>query len=287
MESGLRPLERAVTANSQPLITLNSGKMMPQLGLGAYKVNQDIAVQLVQHALEIGYRRIDTAALYDNEAEVGAAIRKSGLARDEVFVTSKIWNDRHGYAEAKEAIQESIERLNIDYVDMMLIHWPCPKQDKFVETWRAFEEVLESGVVRSIGVSNFNQPHLEKLLASANVIPAINQVELHPQLAQNSLRHFNTRHGIQTEAWAPLGRARFNDNILLGEIAESLGKTVAQVIIRWHLQLGNLVIPKSSNPDRLAENFDVFDFELSEHNMGVIATLNTETRIATNPDDMN
>lgn len=269
------------------MVTLNSGKVMPQLGLGAYKVNQDIAVQLVQHALEIGYRRIDTAALYDNEAEVGAAIRKSGLAREEVFVTSKIWNDRHGYAEAKEAIQESVERLNIDYVDMMLIHWPCPKQDKFVETWRAFEEVLETGVVRSIGVSNFNQPHLEKLLATANVTPAINQVELHPQLAQNSLRHFNSLHGIKTEAWAPLGRARFNDNILLGEIAESLGKTVAQVIIRWHLQLGNLVIPKSSNPDRLAENFNVFDFELSEHNVGVIATLNTETRIATNPDDMN
>ncbi len=276
-----------MTASKQPMVTLNSGKVMPQLGLGAYKVNQDIAVQLVQHALEIGYRRIDTAALYDNEAEVGAAIRKSGLAREEVFVTSKIWNDRHGYAEAKEAVQESVERLNIDYVDMMLIHWPCPKQDKFVETWRAFEEVLETGLVRSIGVSNFNQPHLEKLLAMANVTPAINQVELHPQLAQNSLRHFNSLHGIKTEAWAPLGRARFNDNFLLGEIAESLGKTVAQVIIRWHLQLGNLVIPKSSNPDRLAENFDVFDFELSEHNMGLIATLNTETRIATNPDDMN
>ena len=276
-----------MTPSNQPLITLNSGKAMPQLGLGAYKVNQDIAVQLVQHALEIGYRRIDTAALYDNEAEVGAAIRKSGLAREDVFVTSKIWNDRHGYAEAKEAIQESVDRLNIDYVDMMLIHWPCPKQDKFVETWRAFEEVLETDLVRSIGVSNFNQPHLEKLLATANVTPAINQVELHPQLAQNSLRHFNMRHDIKTEAWAPLGRARFNDNTLLGEIAESLGKTVAQVIIRWHLQLGNLVIPKSSNPDRLAENFDVFDFELSEHNMGLIATLNTETRIATNPDDMN
>ena len=287
MESGVRPVERSVSASNQPLVTLNSGKVMPQLGLGAYKVNQDIAVQLVQHALEIGYRRIDTAALYDNEAEVGAAIRKSGLAREEVFVTSKIWNDRHGYAEAKEAVQESVERLNIDYVDMMLIHWPCPKQGKFVETWRAFEEVLETGVVRSIGVSNFNQPHLEKLLATANVTPAINQVELHPQLAQNSLRHFNSLHGIKTEAWAPLGRARFNENVLLGEIAESLGKTVAQVIIRWHLQLGNLVIPKSSNPDRLAENFDVFNFELSEHNMGVIATLNTETRIATNPDDMN
>jgi len=173
-----------MSSAAQPIVTLNSGQLMPQLGLGVYKVNQDIAVQLVQEALSIGYRRIDTAALYDNEAEVGAAIRKSGLAREEVFVTSKIWNDRQGYLEAKEAIQESVDRLNIDYVDMMLIHWPCPKQDKFVETWRAFEEVLETGLVRGIGVSNFNQPHLEKLLASANVTPAINQVELHPQLAQ-------------------------------------------------------------------------------------------------------
>ena len=276
-----------MSKTAQPFVTLNSGQQMPQLGLGVYKVNQDIAVQLVQQALDIGYRRIDTAALYDNEAEVGAAIRKSGLAREDIFVTSKIWNDRHGYAEAKEAIQESVERLNIDYVDMMLIHWPCPKQDKFVETWRAFEEVLETGLVRGIGVSNFNQPHLEKLLASAKVTPAINQVELHPQLAQDSLRHFNSRHGICTEAWAPLGRARFNDHPLLTEIAESVNKSVAQVIIRWHLQLENLVIPKSSNPNRLAENFDVFDFEISQHNMGLIATLNTETRIATNPDDMN
>ena len=270
-----------------PMITLNSGQQMPQLGLGVYKVNQDIAVHLVQQALEIGYRRIDTAALYDNEAEVGAGIRRSGLDREEVFVTSKIWNDRHGYAEAKEAIQESLDRLNLGYVDMMLIHWPCPKQDKFVETWRAFEEALETGLVRGIGVSNFHQNHLEKLMANANVVPAIDQVELHPQLAQISLRHFNKQHGIHTEAWAPLGRARFLTHPLLGEIAESVGRSVAQVIIRWHLQLGNLVIPKSSNPDRLAENFNVFDFELSEHNMKLISTLNTETRIATNPDDMN
>lgn len=272
---------------TQPLLTLNSLQVMPQLGLGVYKVNQDIAVQLVGHALDLGYRRIDTAALYDNEAEVGAAVRKSGVAREEIFVTSKIWNDRHGYHEAKEAIQESVDRLNIGYVDMMLIHWPCPKQDKFVETWHAFEEVLETGLVKGIGVSNFNQPHLEKLLQHSSITPAINQIELHPQLAQDQLREFNSRHGIRTEAWAPLGRARFMQHPLLIEIAESVGKTVAQVIIRWHLQLGNLVIPKSSNPDRLAENLAVFDFELSEHNMAIIATLNTETRIATNPDDMN
>lgn len=270
-----------------PVITLNSGQLMPQLGLGVYKVNQDIAVHLVQQALEIGYRRIDTAALYDNEAEVGAGIRRSGIAREEIFVTSKIWNDRHGYEEAKEAIQESIERLNIGYVDMMLIHWPCPKQDKYVETWHAFEEALETGLVRGIGVSNFHQHHLEKLLAHSDVVPAINQVELHPQLAQVSLRQFNRRHGIQTEAWAPLGRAKFMNHPLLIEIAESLGRSVAQVIIRWHIQLQNLVIPKSSHPDRLVENFNVFDFELNEHQMRLIETLNIETRIATNPDDMN
>lgn len=272
---------------ASPLITLNSGHLMPQLGLGVYKVNQDIAVHLVQQALEIGYRRIDTAALYDNEAEIGAGIRLSGIAREEIFVTSKIWNDRHGYEDAKEAIQESIDRLNIGYVDMMLIHWPCPKQDKFVETWHAFEEALETGLVRSIGVSNFHQPHLDKLLAHSDIVPAINQVELHPQLAQVELRHFNQKHGIHTEAWAPLGRAKFMNHPLLVEIAESVGRSVAQVIIRWHIQLGNLVIPKSSHPDRLAENFNVFDFELNEHQMRLIETLNTETRIATNPDDMN
>lgn len=287
MEPGLRPLGRKLTMTTSPLVTLNSGQQIPQLGLGVYKVGQDIAVDLVTLALDIGYRAIDTAALYDNEFEVGAAIRRHKVQRDEIFVTTKIWNDRHGYENASEAIQESIDRLNIGYVDMMLIHWPCPKQDKFVETWRAFEDALESGKVRGIGVSNFLPHHLDKLLASANVVPALDQVELHPQLANDELRAYNAAHGIATEAWAPLGRAKFLDNPVLAQIATNHGKSPAQVVIRWHLQLGNLVIPKSSHPDRLQENFDVFGFELTSDEMSLIATLNTETRLATHPDDMN
>ena len=268
-------------------LTLNNGQQIPQLGLGVYKVNQDIAVQLVGTAIDLGYRRIDTAALYDNEQEVGAAIRKSSVPREEIYVTTKIWNNRQGYHESKEAIEESLDRLNIGYVDMLLIHWPAPKQNKFVETWRAFEEVIEGGKVRGIGVANFNIHHLEQLLESANIVPALNQVELNPTFQQPELRAFNTKHGIATEAWAPLGRAKILDHPVLTQIAAAHGKSAAQVVIRWHLQIGNLVIPKSSNPDRLAENFDVLDFELSQHQMGIIATLNTETRIATNPDDMN
>ena len=266
-------------------LTLNNGQQIPQLGLGVYKVNQDIAVQLVGTAIDLGYRRIDTAALYDNEQEVGAAIRKSSVPREEIYVTTKIWNNRQGYHESKEAIEESLDRLNIGYVDMMLIHWPAPKQNKFVETWRAFEEVLEGGKIRGIGVANFNIHHLEQLLESANVVPALNQVELNPTFQQPELRAFNTKHGIATEAWAPLGRAKILDHPVLVEIAAAHGKSAAQVVIRWHLQIGNLVIPKSSNPDRLSENLDVFDFSLSESDMQLIASMDTGIRASNNPDD--
>lgn len=266
------------------IVTLNSGQSAAQLGLGVYKVQQDIAVDLITTALELGYRRIDTAALYDNEQEVGAGIRKSGIDREEIFVTTKIWNDRQGYHEAKEAIQEGLDRLNIGYVDMMLIHWPAPKQDKFVETWRAFEEVLETGKVRGIGVANFNINHLEKLLGSANVVPALNQVELNPTFQQPELSAFNTKHGIYTEAWAPLGRGKILDNSVLVELAAKHGKTPAQIVLRWHLQIDNLVIPKSSNPDRLAENIDVFDFTLSDEDMQRIAGIDTGLRSSNDPD---
>lgn len=269
------------------LIALNSGQQIPQLGLGVYKVGQDIAVNLVGLALEIGYRRIDTAALYDNEFEVGAAIRNSKIDREEIFVTTKIWNDRHGYENATEAIDESLAKLNIGYADMLLIHWPSPKQNKFVETWRALEDALEAGKVRGIGVSNFLPHHLDQLLATANVVPAIDQVELHPQLANAELRAYNSAHGIKTEAWSPLGRGRFLDNPTIVEIAQRHLVSPAQVIIRWHLQLGNLVIPKSSNPVRLEENFNVFGFELTTSDMADIAKLDTGVRIATHPDDMN
>jgi len=274
------------TPEQNPRILLNSGQNVPQLGLGVYKVGQDIGVDLVRTALDLGYRRIDTAALYDNEAEVGAGVRQSGLDREDIFVTTKIWNDRHGFDNATEAIDEALARLNIGYIDMLLIHWPCPKQNLFVETWSALEKALEAGKVRGIGVSNFNPHHLDTLIASADVIPALNQVELHPALQQVEVRSYNANQGIATEAWSPLGRGRFGEVPSLVEIAEKHGKSVAQVILRWHIQLGNLVIPKSSNPDRLAENINVFDFELSHEDMSAVATLETGVRVGPNPDDL-
>lgn len=266
-----------------PLIQLHNGQLIPQLGLGVYKVQQDVATHVVRTALDLGYRRIDTAALYDNEQEVGAAIRASGLEREEVFVTTKIWNDRHGYDNALEAIDESLARLNIEYVDLMLIHWPSPKQDKYVETWAALEKSLETGKVRGIGVSNFHPEHLTKLLASASLAPVINQVELHPGLSQAEIRAFDTTNAIATEAWSPLARGKMSQAPAILSAAEHHAKTPAQVILRWHIQLGNLVIPKSSNPDRLAENLDVFDFELSAEEMKSIDALENGERIGPDP----
>ena len=269
-----------------PSIQLLNGDYMPQLGLGVYKVEQDIAVDLVRVALDAGYRRIDTAALYDNEAEIGAGIRKSGYDREEIFVTTKIWNDRQGYDNALEAIDESLSRLNIDYVDMLLIHWPCPAKDLFVETWAAFQDAMADGKIRGIGVSNFKPAHLDKLIAAGGVLPAINQVELHPWLQQAELRAYDEDKGIKTEAWSPLARGRFESDVL-AKIAAKHGKTVTQVVIRWHIELGNLVIPKSSNPDRIAENIDVFDFRLDVDDMAAIATLDGGGRVGPDPDDMN
>jgi 2,5-diketo-D-gluconate reductase A len=269
-----------------PSIQLLNGDYMPQLGLGVYKVEQDIAVDLVRVALDAGYRRIDTAALYDNEAEIGAGIRKSGYDREEIFVTTKIWNDRQGYDNALEAIDESLSRLNLDYVDMLLIHWPCPAKDLFVETWAAFQDAMADGKIRGIGVSNFKPAHLDKLIAAGGVVPAINQVELHPWLQQAELRAYDEDKGIKTEAWSPLARGRFESDVL-AKIAAKHGKTVTQVVIRWHIELGNLVIPKSSNPDRIAENIDVFDFSLDVDDMAAIATLDGGGRVGPDPDDMN
>ena len=269
--------------SQNPLVQLNSGQLVPQLGLGVYKVGQDIAVDLVKLALSLGYRRIDTAALYDNEHEVGAGIRASGLDREEVFVTTKIWNDRHGFDNALEAIDESLAKLNIGYVDMLLIHWPNPKLGLFVETWKALEQALESGKVRGIGVSNFHPEHLDTLLASASVVPALNQVELHPGLGQHDIRAYNVNHGIATEAWSPLARGQKSDAPAILEAAKTHGKTSAQIMLRWHIQLGNLVIPKSSNPERLAQNLDVFDFELSADEMSAIDLLEDGLRIGPDP----
>ena len=266
-------------------LTLNNGNSMDQLGLGVYKVAQDEAVKLMREAIEVGYRRIDTAALYGNEAEVGQGIRESGVNREEIFVTTKIWNDRQGYNESLKAIDESMSRLDLDYIDMLLIHWPCPAQNLYIETWKAFEKVLETGKVRNIGVSNFQPHHLNNLWENSAVKPTINQVELHPFFQQSDVRAANAKLNVKTEAWSPLARAGKNDNPTISSIASETGKTPTQVIIRWHLQLGNLVIPKTTHRTRLEENFNVFDFELSNDQMKALARLDEGLRLGPNPDE--
>ena len=274
-----------MTSNLSPKVTLNNGQQIPQLGLGVYKLETDIAEGLIHQAIEAGYRRIDTASFYGNEAEVGAGVRTSGLAREELFVTTKIWNEDQGYDRTLAAIDESLSRLDIDYIDMLLIHWPKPEQDLYLETWLAFEKALAAGKLRGIGVSNFQPHHLERLLAAGGTIPALNQVELHPGLQQVQVRAFNAKHGIATEAWSPLARGRFDENEQVLSIAQKHGKSPAQVIIRWHIELGNLVIPKTATASRLRENISVFDFKLDSEDLNKIASLDSGLRTGPNPDE--
>lgn len=268
-----------------PKIRLNNGQIIPQVGLGVYKLHGASAEPLLLSAFEAGYRRIDTAAFYGNEPEVGNAVRNSGLAREEIFITTKVWKDDHGYDRALEAIDESLTRLNIDYIDMLLIHWPSPQLNKFVDTWAAFQKAQESGKILGIGVSNFQPAHLETLLAAGGAMPALNQVELHPGLQQAQVRSFNSQNGIATEAWSPLARGRFNDNPVVQEICTKYNRTPTQVIVRWHLQLGNLVIPKTATATRLPENISVFDFELDHTDMAAIATLDSDLRTGPHPEE--
>ena len=270
-----------------PQIKLNNGQLIPQLGLGVYKLEAASAANLVATAIDSGYRRIDTAALYLNEAEVGQGVRQSSVPREDIYVTTKIWHDHHEYDSALKAVDESLARLDIDYIDMVLIHWPAPAQDKFVEAWAALQHSVEVGKIRGIGVSNFHSMHLDKLLAAGGTVPALNQVELHPGLQQADLRAFDAAHGIATEAWSPLARGRFNEAEQIVKIANKYGKTAAQVVIRWHIELGNLVIPKTANPDRLLENISVFDFSLDTDDMAAIATLETGLRTGPNPEEFN
>lgn len=274
-----------MTSNLSPTVTLNNGQQIPQLGLGVYKLETDIAEGLIHQAIEAGYRRIDTASFYGNEAEVGAGVRTSGLAREELFVTTKIWNEDQGYDRTLAAIDESLSRLDIDYIDMLLIHWPKPEQDLYLETWLAFEKALAAGKLRGIGVSNFQPHHLERLLAAGGTVPALNQVELHPGLQQVQVRAFNAKHGIATEAWSPLARGRFDENEQVLSIAQKHGKSPAQVIIRWHIELGNLVIPKTATASRLRENISVFDFKLDSEDLNKIASLDSGLRTGPNPDE--
>jgi 2,5-diketo-D-gluconate reductase A len=267
--------------------TLNNGVAMPQLGLGVWQVSDAGAEAAVAHAVEIGYRSVDTATLYGNEAGVGRAVRSSGVPRDDLFVTTKLWNTDHGYDQALRAFDTSLERLGMDYVDLYLIHWPMPAVDRYVDTWKALEKIYADGRARAIGVSNFTVETLGRLLAEAEVVPAVNQVELHPYLQQAELRRAHAEHGIATEAWSPLGKGGdLLDDPVLGEIARQHGRSVAQVALRWNIQRGTVVIPKSVRPERMAENFDVFDFELSPQEMDRISGLDRRGRLGPDPATM-
>ncbi|MFB7641573.1 aldo/keto reductase [Peribacillus butanolivorans] len=266
-------------------ITLHNGVKMPQLGFGVFKVkNGSETVESVKKAIEVGYRSIDTAAVYENEEGVGQAIRESGISREELFITSKVWNTDQGYETTLQAFDDSLKRLGLEYLDLYLIHWPG--KDKYLETWKALEKLYNEGKVKSIGVSNFHVHHLEKLLANSEIKPVVNQIELHPLLTQVEIRDYCEKHDIKVEAWSPLGRGSLIEEPTINHIAKKHGKSSAQVLIRWHLQHEIVVIPKSITPSRIEENAQVFDFSLSLNEMNQIDALNKNERFGSNPDEL-
>lgn len=267
-----------------PDITLNNGVTIPQLGFGTFQVAEDQTQRIVESAIETGYRHIDTAAGYYNEAGVGAAVRASGLAREDVFVTTKLRNGDQGYDNALAAFEASRAALDIDYVDLYLIHWPVPTKGLYVETWKAFEKLLADGAVRAIGVSNFLPGHLETLLAETDIVPAVNQIEVHPTFQQRGLVQVSRASGIAVEAYSPLGRGADLESDEVTSIAQAHGVTPAQVVLRWHLQQESIVIPKSNNPERIAANLDVFGFELSDDEIAQITSLEAGNRTGADPE---
>ena len=272
------------STESVPQLALSGGVEIPQLGFGVFQVPPPETTEVVTRAFSAGYRHVDTAAAYQNEAEVGQAFRASGLDREDVFITTKCFNDDHGYEEAKHAFGASLERLELDYVDLYLIHWPVPSNDKYVDTWRAFIDLQAEGLVRAIGVSNFQPAHLRRLIDETGVTPVVNQVELHPRFQQAGLRRDHAELGIVTEAWSPLAQGEVLDDPAITRIADAHDRTPGQVVIRWHLQLGNVVIPKSVTPERIEQNLAVFDFELDDEEMGEIEALDAGERIGPDPD---
>lgn len=269
-----------------PQLPLNDGNAIPQLGFGVYKIPEADTVTAVLAALEAGYRHIDTAAFYENERGVGEAVRRSGLPRDDVYVTTKVWWTENGYDSTLRSFDASLERLGFDSVDLFLIHWPAPARDKYVETWRALERLKADGRARSIGVANFHIHHLERLANETGTVPAVNQVELHPWLPQADVRAYDSAHRIVTESWSPLARGRVLDDPVLAGLAATHGVTPAQIVIRWQLQLGNVVIPKSSTPARIRQNLEVFAFELDADDLAAIAALESGERTGKDPDDL-
>jgi 2,5-diketo-D-gluconate reductase A len=269
------------------VISLNNGVEIPQLGFGVFKIPPRETTAATLAALEVGYRHIDTAEMYGNEREVGAALRESGLHRSEVFVTSKLNNGYHAYDDALRAFDGSLAAMQLDQLDLFLIHWPLARVSDFVETWRAMEEMYRSGRVRAVGVSNFQVHHLRRLLDETEVVPAVNQIEVHPYLVQDELRAFNAEHGIATEAWSPIARGKVADDPVIGRVARAHGRTPAQVTLRWHVQRGDIVFPKSVQPERMAENFQIFDFELGSAEMADISALDRGARTGPDPDTFN
>ncbi|RSN39494.1 oxidoreductase [Amycolatopsis sp. WAC 04197] len=271
-----------------PTVKLNNGVEMPQLGFGVFQVPDEETTAAVKAALDAGYRSIDTAAIYGNEAGVGKALAESGIARDELFITTKLWNSEQGYDATLKAFDASLAKLGLEQLDLYLIHWPTPERDLYRDTWKAFEKLYADGRVRAIGVSNFQPAHLERLADAGSVTPAVNQVEVHPYLQQAEVRAYDAKHGIATEAWSPLAKG----GDLLGEdavkaLASKHGRTPAQIVLRWHLQLGNVVIPKSVTPSRIKENLDVFGFTLSEEDIASLSVLDRGERTGPDPDTFN
>ena len=270
-------------ATSIPAVTLHDGVEIPQLGFGVFQVPPEDTQGVVEEALEIGYRHIDTAAAYRNERAVGAAIAASGIPREEIFVTTKLWNSAQGHESTLGAFEKSLHRLDLDHVDLYLIHWPVPTEGRALDTWRAFERIQEEGGSRTIGVSNFRVEDLEMLEQNASTQPTVNQIELHPHFQQAELRAWHHEHRVATEAWSPLAQGDLLINETIAGVAARHDRTPAQAILRWHLQLGNVVIPKSVTPRRIRENFELLDFELSDEDMAEIGALDVGQRIGPNP----
>jgi 2,5-diketo-D-gluconate reductase A len=272
---------------SVPTITLNNGVEIPQLGFGVFQIEPVDTEKATLDALEVGYRHIDTAQMYGNEKEVGLAVRASGLGRENVFVTSKLNNGFHASDAALKAFDRTLEALGFDYLDLFLIHWPLPAVGDFVETWKALEEIHRSGRVRAIGVSNFQPNHIRRLLDLTDTVPAVNQIEAHPYLTQDDVRAFDFDNDIATEAWSPIAQGKVLGDPVIQKIADHVGKTTAQVTLRWHIQRGDIVFPKSSTHSRVVENFEIFDFELTADDLVAITALNRNERTGPNPDEFN